>query len=151
MENDLTKGLIQKLIYFTTKFETWNTANFDGQFDKNGKSDYELTKRKYTLLFLMQKFNLSTISELEMMTCISKSSLSLTLSKLVKEGYITKEEPRSSEDGRNVFFYITPKGVEAYNRTCEDLEKMFANFYYCLTPKQKLDLSDGIEKLNKVF
>lgn len=151
MDDSYTKGLGEKLVNFMAKLEHWNSNHFGKQFDKNGKSEFELTHRKYTILFLMQKINIATVSEFETMTCISKSSLSLTLAKLVEDGYISKQEPLSNEDGRKVFFHITPKGTDAYNKACEALDVMFKEFYDSLSASQKMDLKEGIEKLNNVF
>lgn len=151
MDDSYTKGLGEKLVNFMAKFEHWNSNHFGKQFDKNGKSEFELTHRKYTILFLMQKINIATVSEFETMTCISKSSLSLTLAKLVEDGYISKQEPMGDEDGRKVFFHITPKGIDAYNKACEALDVMFNEFYDSLSANQKMDLKEGIEKLNNVF
>lgn len=151
MEKDYSEGLAGKLLEFMLKFGQWSSFNYNNQFNKNGKSNICLTQRQYSILFLMQKLGISTVSEFESITCISKSSLSLTLSKLVEEGYITKKSPSSEDDGRKVYFCIAEKGVEAYEDSCKRVEEMFENLYKSLTDSQKLDLKEGIEKLNNVF
>jgi DNA-binding MarR family transcriptional regulator len=151
MEDEYTKGLGDKLVNFMAKFEQWNSIHFDKQFNKNGRSEFKLTHRKYSILFSMQKLNISTVSEFERIISISKSSLSLTLSKLVEEGFISKHEPLATDDGRKAYFRITPKGIEEYNKACETLDEMFKQFYDSLSASQKIDLKEGIERLNNVF
>ncbi|MBS4960948.1 MAG: winged helix DNA-binding protein, partial [Clostridiales bacterium] len=92
-----------------------------------------------------------TVSGLEQLIHISKSSLSLTITKMEKSGYLTKDHTEEETDGRIVHLRLTDKGKKVLNDMNNYYHQIFSEFYYSLDSKRKKNLVTGIEKLNLVF
>lgn len=145
------KELGKIIMEFNFEIARWNTCNYKKEFNVNGKGINRLTSRQFDILLVLYKQGYSTVSQFENMINISKSSISLTLAKLVKEGYLRREQPEGMGDGRKVYFYITEKGMQVVEEVRERVIEMFCDFYESLNQVQKKDLKIGIEKLKSVF
>lgn len=151
MSDELVGKLAEKLLEFNLKLSCWQTMNYGKEFNVNGKNDLPLTRRQFEILILAYKLELSTVSEIEDVLKISKSSLSLTIGKLVEDGYLRKESYEDKEDKRKVHIYITEKGIDVLYEAYERVILMFKKFYETLDEKQKEDLVIGIERLGNIF
>lgn len=151
LNNQETKELAQMLMEFNFKLSHWDSCNYNKQFNKNGKSRHSLSIRQFHILIITYKFGFSTVSQYQNIMDISKSSLSLTVSKLVEQGYLCREFPQENDDGRKVYIKITQKGIDAVNEASDRVIEMFCKFYDSLDEVKKCDLKIGIEKLNNVF
>lgn len=145
------KELAKKIMDFNLNFAMWSKNHFENNFNINGKSKYSLTMRQYHLLMIIHSLNNCTISEIETLLSISKSSLSLTITKLAKEGYLRKECHRWKGDGRKVYLFVSNKGLEALEESSERILHIFVAFYDSLSQEKQDDLRTGIEKLSNVF
>ena len=146
-----TRVLAKQFLDFHLKFGCWNAQNTRNHFNLNGKNANELSMRQFQILLLLYETKLETVSGLEEVLKISKSSLSLTISKMEKLGFITKSQYPDDADRRTVHIKVTPKGVEILKKFYEIVYETFDGFYMSLDTAQKENLKTGIEKLSKVF
>ncbi|MGL4791108.1 MAG: MarR family winged helix-turn-helix transcriptional regulator, partial [Anaerotignaceae bacterium] len=93
----------------------------------------------------------ATISQLEKILYVSKSSISITVSKLVKEGYVRRYKCEDESDGRKIFLELTPEGTKALNEVNERVAERFARFYETLDEERKKDLQTAIDSFYKLF
>lgn len=146
-----SQQLAAQIINFNFGFIQWSKNSFDNNFNINGKNNFSLTVRQFHILAVIHGWGVTTVSEMVEFTGISKSSLSLTITKLQKGGYVIKECHRSKDDGRKVYLSITPKGLEAVREANKRFMQSFYVFYKSLSDEKREDLKEGINKLNNVF
>ncbi len=145
------QDLAYKVLELRIKLGRWMTSNYDCNFNKNGKNKLPLTSRQYDILVAVNEWNLHTISDMNKLIVLSKSSLSITLNKMVEEGYLVREQASKKEDKRKVYFNITEKGIEIYNELNKTIISAMSEFYNKLSDKQKKDIEACIESANKLF
>ena len=153
MENYDIRELAEKMMQFFFQIGHWKTVYYDKKFNVNGKGNNcgMLTARQYSILFLVYKFGINNISQMRDTLEISKSSLSITISRLVNEGYLEKCQPEGSQDGRKVHLQITAKGKEKIDEMYENMISVFVAFFSTLDSSQRKDVADAIEKLSHIL
>ena len=110
MEN--TNEDIPKLINDLLSFNMRLGCIMRNKFNVNGKGQFEISMRQFQILLALRLNSIDSISGLEQLFNISKSSLSLTISKMEKSGFIHKEQLPDDKDKRTVHLKITSKGEE---------------------------------------
>ena len=143
--------LAHKVLNLRLKLGRWMASNYDCNFNKNGKSNSPLTSRQYDILVAVNEWNLHTISDLNKLIILSKSSLSITLNKMVEEGYLTREQAADEDDKRKVYFNITEKGINAYKGLDKIIIAAIEGYYNKLTDKQKKEVEACVESANNIF
>lgn len=143
--------LARQMMEFNLKMAQWNKSYFYKNFNINGKGNSPITLRQFHLLLMLHELKVDTLSQLADFFQLSKSSLSLTISKLVKEGYIRKEHPDSTDDGRKMYFYATPKGIEALEYVKNQIVETLSSYYEQLDEEKKEDLKIGLDRLGNVY
>ena len=128
----------------------WNNMHFENYFNINGKNKNGITMHQFNILSTIYYAQINTISSLENVFGISKSSLSITVKKLENDGYILKKNG-IDEDGRKVYLEVTDKGIEEIKIKEKIMYELFRNFFNSLSEDNKENLKEGIVKLNKVF
>lgn len=126
------KELVQEFIALSIQMITWNRAHLEKTFNVNGKSNEDaLTIRQFHVMVYIHKTGVQTVSKLASTFGISKSSMSIMLTKLEKIGYLHKEHA-GKEDGRKVYFRLTEKGTtalkEAEEQILQNIEICFSDF-----------------------
>ena len=129
----------------------WLHDNYLKEFNINGKGDCDLTGRQFSILIVVHEFQCCTISDLEKELNVSSSSLSIVVSKLVKEGYLQRTYPSEEEDRRKTYISLTQKGMSVLIEAYERIIKVFGEFYSNLDEKKQKDFEEGLEKLNAIF
>ncbi len=124
--------------------------HFENYFNINGKNNNGITMHQFNILSTIYYTKINTISGLENVFGISKSSLSITVKKLENDGYISKKND-INEDGRKVYLEVTDKGIEEIKIKEKIMYELFKIFFNSLSEENKENLQDGIVKLNKVF
>lgn len=69
----------------------WHNVHFENYFNINGKNKNGITMHQFNILSTIYYAQINTISSLENVFGISKSSLSITVKKLENDGYILKK------------------------------------------------------------
>lgn len=149
MEN--TNEDIPKLINDLLSFNMRLGCIMRNKFNVNGKGQFEISMRQFQILLALRLNSIDSISGLEQMFNISKSSLSLTISKMEKSGFIHKEQLPDDKDKRTVHLKITSKGEEITKKFDEIICQSFTDFYKTLNENQKENLKIGVNSLVKVF
>lgn len=149
MEN--TNEDIPKLINDLLSFNMRLGCIMRNKFNVNGKGQFEISMRQFQILLALRLNSIDSISGLEQLFNISKSSLSLTISKMEKSGFIHKEQLPDDKDKRTVHLKITSKGEEITKKFDEIICQSFTDFYKTLNEKQKENLKIGVNSLVKVF
>ena len=142
---------IPKLINDLLTFNMRLGCIMRNKFNVNGKGQFEISMRQFQILLALRLNSIDSISGLEQIFKISKSSLSLTISKMEKSGFIHKEQHPDDKDKRIVHLKITSKGEEITKKFDEILYDAFTDFYKTLNENQKDYLKIGIDNLIKVF
>lgn len=127
------KQLVQEFIALSIQMITWNRAHLEKTFNVNGKSNEDaLTVRQFHVMVYIHKKEVQTVSKLASIFGISKSSMSIMLTKLEKIGYLHKEHAEEKEDGRKVYFRLTEKGTialkKAEEQILQNIEVCFSDF-----------------------
>ena len=151
MANEDANKWANQMLQFNLKLAHWNRRHFEHIFNINGKGGGELTRQQFHLLIIIHEMDIHTLSKLTKFLDISKSSLSLTISKLVSEGFLEKKLPSQQDDGRKVYFYVTEKGTHSLEQVHQEALRNLANFYVQLDEDKKEDLKIGLEKLSHVY
>ncbi|NLJ87462.1 MAG: MarR family transcriptional regulator [Epulopiscium sp.] len=129
----------------------WLHGKYFKEFNINGKGNTGLTDRQFTILILVHQFKQCTLSDLQRHLNVSSSSLSIGVSKLVKEGYLIRNYPSEEDDRRKIYLSMTQKGVGVLTEVYERIIYIFGEFYESLTSDKKKDFEEGISKLNAVI
>lgn len=122
-----------------------------------GREKQEKTKRfkayrkKFYILFCINSKKNCTLSDLEKMLIENRSTTSAAVSKLYKDGLISKNQPEKDDDGRKVYFGVTQKGKEILNMFFDCFRNDVKEFYRGLSEENKKNYTNGIISLNKVF
>ena len=149
MEN--TNEDIPKLINDLLSFNMRLGCIMRNKFNVNGKGQFEISMRQFQILLALRLNSIDSISDLEQLFNISKSSLSLTISKMEKSGFIHKEQLPDDKDKRTVHLKITSKGEEITKKFDEIICQSFTDFYKTLNENHKENLKIGVNSLVKVF
>ena len=116
MSIDCAKQIAKQLMALNMNILCWNRAHIEKSFNINGKTkERALTIRQFHVLMFIKNANIHTLSEIAKWFSISKSSMSIMLSKLEKLGYLTRKQ-EADMDGRKVFFHLTTKGKRLWQR-----------------------------------
>ena len=121
------------------------------KFNINGKNNCEISMRQFQILMALHKLDADSMSELEDMFKVSKSSLSLTISKMEKSGLIYKEHNPNDKDKRTMHIKLTETGVELIEKFNDTIYNVFSDFYNSLDTSRQNDFKDGIRLLKNVI
>ncbi|MBQ4347641.1 MAG: MarR family transcriptional regulator [Firmicutes bacterium] len=150
MENHVME-VAEKYLDFHIKMGRWTGKHFRNKFNVNGRGGLKITSSQFLLLMIIGEGEHCTVSELEEVLHTSKSSISITVSRLEKLGYVQKCLPGDEDDGRKVIFRLTEEGEKTRRDGYDCLTEAFGEFYLSLDEKKRMDFIRGIELLAGVF
>lgn len=90
-----------------------------------------------------------TISDISQTLGITLPSVTISVNKLVKKGFLKKE--KNDEDGRSVYISLTDKGLRINKIHSYFHKKMVDQLSLEMTDLEKSAMVSGIEKLNSFF
>lgn len=151
MEEKKVNAISHQFLKFILGLKHWLQENYLKEFNINGKGNRDLTGRQFSILVMVHALGCCTISDLEQQLNVSSSSLSIVVSKLVKEGYLQRTYPSEEEDRRKTYISLTQKGMSVLTEAYERIIKVFGEFYSNLDEKKQKDFEEGLEKLNAIF
>jgi DNA-binding MarR family transcriptional regulator len=93
----------EQFVKFLQCFNHWIKERYLNEFNINGKGNQPLTNQQFCILKAVEDITDCTISKLENEMHVSRSSLSIGVSKLVKEGYIRRQYPNEEDDRRKMY------------------------------------------------
>ena len=136
-----------KMMDMQDMFLQSNKFCFDQCFDINGRKPGTITKTQATILKIIQTFGEITISQLEKILPTSKSSLSITLNRLLDGGYVKRTKDEC--DRRVVYFIVTEKGIKAVEKIHNDMVCVIESVYENLEEENQILLETGIDCFSK--
>lgn len=151
MQNEKNLEVCNKFLKFVFHLKCWMNENHIKKFNINGKGDFELTERQFEILITLKLLNNGTISDLEERLHVTSSSLSTTISRMVKLGYIERSFPQDQEDRRKTYLHITEKGINIIDDVHKKIIQAIDCFYEALKDDQKRSFSEGVDKLVQIF
>lgn len=107
----------------------------------------KISERQYRILATLAFFKMNTISDIARHMHLSKSTLSIIMSKLIKAGYVTRTEPDDGEDKRRVFFKVTNSAIEIIRIKNEENINCLRDFYYSISEQQRETFRRGVSLL----
>ena len=146
-----SQKLAKKMLDFQIQWGQWHKNMVNQIFNINGKSNIDLTIQQFIILMLIHKMDINSVSQIAYLLNLSKSSISLTLSKMEKEDLLQKVPAPKGDDGRKVYLYITEKGISALEEREQKTLQFFTKYCESLSNEKREDLEQGIEKLSHVF
>jgi len=145
---DIAKAMLQ----FELKLLQWEKSHFKFLFNVNGKGECEITLSQFQILVCISGLKLETLSQLANYTHISKSSLSLSISRMVKNGFIIKQAPADNlADKRIVYFRVTPKGNLLLKKMERECLHTLADYFLTLDEEKAQRLKLGLELLSQLY
>ncbi|MCI8341837.1 MAG: MarR family transcriptional regulator [Firmicutes bacterium] len=135
-------NLAEKLFFISTVVLRWESRNMNGCYDVNGKKPEIMTKTQIMYSMIISSLENATATDIEKILGLSKSSVSLTVSRMVDEGYVIR---RKGDDGRKSYLALTEKAEMALANARKVLTKKFEDFYIDLNSEQKEMLKTAIE------
>lgn len=128
----------------------WHMKYMANIFDVNGKKVDTLTRTQAEILKVVESLERVTISQLGKIMHTSKSSISITVSRMEAYGYVTRYKDDDEADGRKTFLCITEKGKTALNEISKKLLEGFAVYYKSMKEEDKESLKNGIDSFYKI-
>lgn len=148
--NDEIEKIGSKIALFFSNFIEVSKDLCKGEFNINGNNN-SLTKNQFFILIAINTYKYDTVSKLEKFLHSSGSTVSITISKLVKNGYLYKVYPSGDEDGRIIYIKLTEKGENILKTTQERVKFLFKKFIESLEEEQRCTLEDAMDLLLSVF
>lgn len=143
-------GEENEFLMFLLSLRAFFRKVFLDEFDVNGKKD-ALTHNQFIIIYNINLIGRCTLTDIENLVPTSKSSLSIALSKLEKQGYIERTYPGPNEDRRLVYFEITEKAKQEIEKNLKIILSKYDIFYEKLDIHAKNDLKLAIKTFNKIF
>ncbi len=118
----------------------------------NDNEDFKsFTKNRYNILHCIKYLKLDTVSKLEAYLCQSSSAVSIAVTRLVKEGFLYKEYPKSGDDGRVVYIRLAKKGLDTIDIAQKYVFNVLTMYFEEFSPSQRKDIIDACDMLLDVF
>ncbi|MBR1442096.1 MAG: MarR family transcriptional regulator [Firmicutes bacterium] len=120
---------------------------------KKAKFSYvrnEISPRQFHIMFCLKASKYRTITELARFMGISKSTLSIIMGKMIKKGYVVKTFPEDEKDKRKIYFELSDKGLEIFDKIKKMEIEEFDFFYSSFSEKGKNDIKTAFEYLSRV-
>lgn len=154
MDDEVTEDIddiVSKVMQIHLGMIRWNVKYMSDLFDINGKKPDILTRTQMELLKIIDSIEKVTISQLGKIMCVSKSSISITVSRMETYGYVTRYKDGDETDGRKTFLEITEKGKIALENIEKKMFQGFANYYKSMNEEDKENLKNGIDCFYKIY
>ena len=127
---------------------------YDSILKKNlsmSKNFNELSKNRFYILSCIKYLALDTVSKLEEYTNLSGPSVSITVSRLVKGGFLYKEYPKENDDGRKVFIRLTEKGLKSMEELKKNTFSVLKIYFDEFSEGERADIIEALDYLIKAF
>ena len=145
-------NIAKELIALNTNIFLWNREHIEKSFNINGKTkEGELTVRQFHVLKFIKNGGIHTVSALSQWLNISKSSMSIMISKLEKNGYLRKEQASDTDDGRKMYFYLTEKGMASVADAEERVLETVAGCFSSLDEEKQKNFYAHLQELNRIL
>ncbi|MBR1737870.1 MAG: MarR family transcriptional regulator [Firmicutes bacterium] len=108
------KETVEKMITVMRRYPV-----FRNDVIKKAKFSYvrnEISPRQFHIMFCLKASKYRTVTELAKFMGISKSTLSIIMGKMIKKDYVMKTFPEGEKDKRKIYFELSQKGLEMFDK-----------------------------------
>ncbi len=113
-------------------------------------SEHKISQRQFKILVSIEFAGINTVSDLAKAMALSKSTMSIITTKMIKSGYIEKKRPTISQDKRQVFFKVTETGFNILKAQTEKNIAVFRDFYNEISESQRENFRNGVKLLREL-
>jgi DNA-binding MarR family transcriptional regulator len=145
LQMDGEKAVISEEIQYLIKQITMNISRVLSSII----DDSPLTVHQVFIMKTIQKNAETNLTSLCKLLGLSKGALSLTINKLVKEGYVSRTE--HSDDRRNVRIMLTKRGEDILHETGEKYRQIFYSLTSALTQGELSEIKENLKKLDSAI
>ncbi|NCC16317.1 MAG: MarR family transcriptional regulator [Clostridia bacterium] len=146
------KQIAALFIQLNVNLVCWSRFHLEQVFNTNGKGEEDkLTTQQFHFMIYIRDFGMNTVSELSKALCLSKSSVSLSTTKMVNKGYLKKESPTGEEDGRKIYFHLTDYGLSAVQATENALMDTAGQYFDSFDDETKRILCSHLYTINHLL
>ncbi|KXL54185.1 MarR family protein [Anaerotignum neopropionicum] len=141
-------------LFFSLKVNItfWSKLHLEQVFSINGKGEVgKLTMQQFHFLLCIRDLGINTVSQISNSFCLSKSSTSLSIAKLVKKGYLEKELPSNDDDGRKIYFRLTDKANATVDATQNALMNITSSYFDSFDDETKQTLYHHLSAINQLI
>lgn len=145
------KAIAKKLIETNRLMMDWSKESmklaFSEEKNQNLFASGNITIRQLQMIHIIRDDGINTISGIAKELNLSKSSTSLTISKLVKNGLLEKRSPDEDDDGRKAYFFLTQEGETEAARMESDLVEMIGRAFRDLSQEDTKKICDHLDAI----
>ncbi|WMI81122.1 MarR family winged helix-turn-helix transcriptional regulator [Anaerotignum sp. MB30-C6] len=145
------KEIAALIINLNVNLVCWSRLHLEQIFSTNGKEEGKLTIQQFNILIYIRDFGINTVSEISKAFCLSKSSTSLTISKMVAKGYLIKEAPEEGDDGRKIYFHLTEKGHASLQETESTIMEVAGQHFDSFDAEKRKTLFNHLYMINHLL
>ena len=144
--------VVLAMLDFATDVSHWNKRHVTKEIITQRLEELGLTQHQVEILgVLSANPELNTVSALSANLFISKSSLSLMLSKLEKGGFLEKTAATGEDDGRKVYISLTEQGKEAVENIKQLMVSTAAVAFEEMNPRTRALFYTKVKELQELF
>ena len=146
------KDIVTNMMRLATEMSSWNKAYATEDRVAKRIEELGLTQHQAQILgFLYGNPELDTVSALSARLHVSKSSLSLMLSKLEAGGFLQKRAAKEGDDGRRIYISLTEQGKAAVMEMIERLTETAAVAFDRMDEQRRLQIYTKVKELLELF
>lgn len=146
------EDVVVAMLEFATDIAHWNKKHVTKAAIIQRLEELGLTQHQVEILgALSMNPQLNTVSALSAELFISKSSLSLMLSKLEKGGFLEKQAATGEDDGRKVYISLTEQGREAVESIRKLMVDTAAVAFEEMNPRTRALFYTKVKELQELF
>lgn len=144
--------VVLAMMDFATDVSHWNKKHATKAVIIRRLEELGLTQHQVEILgTLYNNPEWNTVSALSTELFISKSSLSLMLTKLEKGGFIEKTAAKGEDDGRKVYISLTVRGREAVETIKNLMVQNAAAAFEEMNPRTRALFYTKVKELQELF
>lgn len=150
LNHDEARILGKKILEYNFHHALWFKKRLEqALFREDGSM--RISPAQLNILWAIRDFGIDTLPQLSAFLITSKSSLSITMTKMVKEGYLCKKMPVEGDDRRKVYFYVTNQGSKLLDSIEKKGVESLAAFCQTLSPAQVQTLDNCLHQLSQIY
>lgn len=146
--------LLKQIMLTHANMIHWQNVSMRKLFNINGKTELmlgELTAKQYQLLGIVYQLGQITVSTLSCMLCLSKSNISIAITKLVHQGLLRGTPAGEGDDRRKTYYTLTPKGLETLKKADGEIANLLIPQLESMEPERLQHLKNALNEFNLFF
>ncbi len=144
---------IDQWIQFFMSIKNFMKKNIECHYNINGKGNATgLTNEQMLILVNIQDLEPNcTVTKLTQEMFVSKSAISLNITKMEEKKYIKKAFPNENEDKRIVYIHLTSKGEKVIEDKVKEIKEGLKEAFSGMNEQETKIVNESISNLVKVL